>query len=288
MKTDRIVQARDPRPRGFIDWHPAPASEALLAAVQGVLEANAAYLPMTGRQIFYGLVARDQVDKTERGYKRLLELLVKGRRSSRIPFWKIRDDGEQSAEPELCFSSAAQVRATAQSVIDNAIFDPDAGQEYNQIVLCEAAGMLPQLGRVASEFGVTALSSGGFNSVTVKRNFAQRIDDDGRPAVVWHLGDYDPSGVHVYQSFVEDVEAFVEGVEVTFKRLAVTPGQIEQMGLPSAPTKASDNRAFDGLASTQCEAIPPDRLGEILKTALASLWDTDVYETGRDEFEAEL
>jgi hypothetical protein len=156
MRTDRIVQAACPRKRGYIAWNPAPASLALLNDIQAVLEDNTAYLPMTGRQIYYALVARNQLDKTEKGYKRLLEVLVKARRSQRIPFEHIRDDGEQCIDPPLSFESAADVRSLSQQIVDDAIFDPDEGQEYHQIVVCEAAGMLPQLARVASEFGVTA------------------------------------------------------------------------------------------------------------------------------------
>jgi hypothetical protein len=78
------------------------------------------------------------------------------------------------------------------------------------------------------------------------------------------------------------------GVDVTFKRLAVTPEQIEEMGLPSAPPKKTDQRTFNGKTTTQCEAIPPGKLGEILESALASLWNRAVYESGLAEFKADL
>ena len=46
----------------------------------------------------------------------------------------------------------------------------------------------------------------------------------------------------------------------------MTPEQIEELDLPTAPPKASDGRAFTG-QTCQCEAIAPDRLTEIVRAA---------------------
>lgn len=51
-------------------------------------------------------------------------------------------------------------------------------------------------------------------------------------------------------------------------RLAVTPDQIAEMALPTAPPKHSDRRAFDADYTVQCEAISPDVLTGILRTAI--------------------
>ena len=47
----------------------------------------------------------------------------------------------------------------------------------------------------------------------------------------------------------------------------MTPDQIDELGLPTAPVKDTDNRAFTG-ATCQAEAIPPDTLREILLDAV--------------------
>ena len=43
--------------------------------------------------------------------------------------------------------------------------------------------------------------------------------------------------------------------------------QAQSMGLPTAPAKETDNRAFEG-ETVQAEAIPPDRLSAILRDAI--------------------
>ena len=68
--------------------------------------------------------------------------------------------------------------------------------------------MAPQLARVADPFGVTVMSGGGFDSLTDKFNFAERLAGEERPTEVLHIGDHDPSGVTMFLAFLEDVEAF--------------------------------------------------------------------------------
>ena len=134
--------------------------------------------------------------------------------------------------------------------------------------------MAPQFARVADSFGVTVMSGGGFDSLTDKFNFAEQLTAEDRPTEVLHIGDHDPSGVTMFLAFLEDVEAFARnlGGDVTFSRLAVTPAQIRQYRLPTAPPKTTDNRAFRG-QTCQAEALAPDVLATILREAIEARID---------------
>ena len=104
---------------------------------------------------------------------------------------------------------------------------------------------------------------------------------DSLSITVLHLGDHDPSGVHVFSSLAEDIEEYNGDVE--FVRLAVTPEQARLYGLPSAPPKATDNRRFDGDETWQCEALDPRTLAEIVRTAIEQRLDRPVYDAVLDE-----
>lgn len=148
---------------------------------------------------------------------------------------------------------------------------------------CEAQGMVPQLERVAEPYSVPVYSSGGFDSVTVKHAVAEEFStmDD---VCVLHIGDHDPSGVHVFGSLDEDICAFLQemGGCAEFVRLAVTPEQIREHALPTAPPKSTDRRAFSGM-TTQAEALPPDLLASILEEAIRAQFDIDIYEQALEE-----
>ena len=156
------------------------------------------------------------------------------------------------------------------------------------MVFVEAAGMARQIAEVAGTYGATVLSSSGFDSLTAKHDLACTIAEAGRPVVVvLHVGDHDPSGAHLDQLLLEDVAAFIVklGGQATFRRIAVLPEHIARFGLPTAPQKATDRRAFHG-QTVQCEALPPDVLAGPVRRACEAHFDRDAYDVARSEFEA--
>jgi hypothetical protein len=146
------------------------------------------------------------------------------------------------------------------------------------MVLCEAAGMAPQLARVTGQYDVPVISSGGFESVTEQYRLAVEIAGEGRPVEVLHVGDHDPSGAHLFLSLTENVVAFANkfGGDVTFTRLAVIPEQITRLSLPTAPAKGTDNRAFRG-DTCQAESIAPDVLATLLEDVIKERLDPAAY-----------
>jgi hypothetical protein len=266
------------RPRGFTPWEPRAATRDLLDQVRAVLAEYREFLPLTCRQIYYRLVGRYAFDKTEKAYSRLCEHLVRARRARIILFEAIRDDGIAPLSPNAWESGSEFLDAVRHQAAELHL-DRTAGQKTRLVVICEAAGMAPQLARVAHPYGIMVLPSGGFDSLTGKYDFARQLIDHDRPTEVLHTGDHDPSGTHLFLAYAEDVSAFAAemGGDVTFTRLAVTPEQIERLELPTAPAKDSDRRAFNG-DTCQAEAIAPDDLADILRTAIESRIDMDAYE----------
>lgn len=266
------------RPRGFIEeWNPRPETRALVSDVRNILEDNSDIAPLTLRQIFYMLVSGYEFDKTEKSYKRLCETMNKARRAQWISMDDIRDDGLRREDPES-WKDENQIISTFKSYADRFRLQRQADQPEHLIVWCEAGGMLPQLANYCDEYGVPVMSSGGFDSVTTKHNFAQEAAEHDTVRIL-HIGDHDPSGVHMYSSLDEDLSAFVDyyGGDIYVDRIAVTPDQVDELNLPTAPPKATDNRSFVG-RTTQAEAIPPRRLRDIVKQEIISRMDMDIYQ----------
>ena len=259
-----------------VEWRPQARTVELLDQIARVLVEYAEHLPLTARQIFYRLVGTRNYAKTENAYARLCETLVSARRAGRIDFAAIRDDGVTIDQP-TGFDDPADFWETVRWTADRYRRARLNGQSVNVEVWAEAAGMVPQLARVAAPWGVPVVSSSGFDSLTAKYDAARRAAADGRPLVVLHIGDLDPSGVHLFSSAAEDVAAWAEHYDavVIFRRVAVTPEQVDAYGLPTAPPKATDRRRFTG-ETCQAEALDPATLADLLAAALDETLDPAV------------
>ena len=274
--SDEVTAGRKTtRARGYIgNYAPQAKTRELLAQAQSVLEEYREFWPLTCRQIFYRMVGAHGYDKTEAAYGRLCHHLANARRGQLIPFDAIRDDGVTTYRLGHFDDKDAflrHVRYLGRNYTRNKLAD----QEHHIEVWCEAAGMLPQLHDVAKPFSVPVYSSGGFDSLTAKKDLAERICLNEKPTVILHLGDLDPSGVSIFDSVAEDVAAFVEAdrpwgtITVAFERVALTPEQVREYDLPTAPPKATDSRSkgWDG-GTCQLEALPPNVIADILREAI--------------------
>lgn len=266
------------RPRGFAPWRPQSKTQPLLDQVLAVLDTYRDSLPLTGRQIFYRLVATIDYPKEESSYKSLLELINRARRAQIIPMDSIRDDGAK-VEGNDRYSDKAEFLENVMDWARDFPLDLQQYQPLHLVLVCEAQGMMPQLMRVARPFGVPVRSSGGFDSTTVKHELGKYCAEQNKPVRIIHVGDLDPSGEHIHLSLGEDVAAFAShygGEEVDVVRCAVTAEQQAIYDLPTAPPKKTDKRSFAHSFTVQAEALPPDTLAEIVRQALEE--NTDLYE----------
>ena len=268
--------------RGFIAWKPRRDALVLVQEIKSVLAEYDKHLPLTLRQVYYRLVATRGYPKTEAFYERLLRVAGKARRARLIRFEHIRDDGVFVETPYFehdAGSALDDMKRRAELFRLNRM----DGQATRIIVMCEAAGMLPQLAKVCDPYSVPVRSSGGFDSLTAKHQLAVHIARHG-PTEILHVGDYDPSGVHLFTSLDEDVSAFTEefGGWVKMTRLAVTERQIVEWALPTDHKKATDTRSFagvngDGVSTAQAESIDPRMLATLVNEAIVDRIDPEEF-----------
>jgi hypothetical protein len=242
-----------------------------------VLQEYREHLPLTVRQIFYRLVGAYYYPKDEHAYDRLSDLLVKARRARFVAFGHIRDDGVTWQRPDY-WADANELVTSFRQAARGFMLDRQRGQEIRLFIGVEAAGMVPQIARVALPYGVPVFSSSGFDSLTFKKDLGDELAACDELVDVLHIGDYDQSGESVFDVLCEDVPALGEDDTIRFSRLAVTPVQIAELGLPTAPPKPTDRRGKNITATTQAEAIPPNVLADIVRRAILERLDGEVYQ----------
>lgn len=297
------------RPKGFMDnWKPKPHIALVLDQVKEILAEYASYGPMTVRQVFYRLVGNYGYAKTERDYKNLAEWLVKARRAQIIKFGRIRDDGT-IVKPASGNESRQEVWDYLLDILRKPSRYHQLDRQMNQPqyieLWCEAAGMAPMLAGMVRNRNIPVYSTGGFSSVTVTYETAQRVASRDKPTYFLHVGDFDPSGESIFTSMSQDIGAFVvgqfggrwnsatgettelsDGKNCLFvpRRVALTEEQVFEHDLPTAPPKMSDSRSANWFhEATQLEAMPPDLLEGVLTEYIDEILDHDLLQETEDK-----
>lgn len=227
---------------------------------------------ITIRHLFYLLVSAKVIEKTETAYKNLIAHLSKWRRSGEIDFGAFVDGTRYWSGATLYDDAAAALRECARTYRRNLW----SQQPYYVEVWCEKDAIRSILLNAAEPFGVPVFAAKGFASLTslhcASQAFRQAARHGKRP-VVLYFGDHDPSGLSG-QAKAEQTLREQFGVEVDFRRLAVTADQIAEFNLPTRPAKKTDSRAkgWEG-ECVEVDAMSSNVLVQLAEEAITGLID---------------
>lgn len=219
--------------------------------------------PATVRQVYYQLVGRGVIAKTEAEYKStVVRLLTVMRREREIPFGWIADNTRWMRKPPS-FSSLSDMLVESQRLYRRALWDNQAA--YVEIWL-EKDALSGVLYEETAEFDVPLMVTRGYPSISYLYEAAEAVSDCGKPAFLYYFGDYDPSGCDITRAVEAGIREFAPSAEIHFQRVAVTRAQIDEWTLPTRPTKTSDSRSrqFDG-ESVEVDAVPPATLRAMVR-----------------------
>jgi hypothetical protein len=122
---------------------------------------------------------------------------------------------------------------------------------------------------ITALFDVPLMVARGYASISFLHAAAEAILDHEAPTYIYHLGDFDPSGVDAGRAIEATLRGYAPGAEIHFERIAVTQEQIALWDLPSRPTKATDSRAKKfGAISVELDAIAPAQLRGLVESAI--------------------
>ncbi len=245
---------------------PTYGEMALLDAA--IITAVSTETPITVRGVYYRVVSVGAVEKTEKGYGAVQRRLLHLRRTGLVPYGTITDGSRLRRKPNSWDDGGHALDDLASSYRRALWNDQDA----EVIILSEKDAISGVVYPVTAEFDVELCITRGYSSETFTYSIAETIkwnNRAGKKTFVYQLGDHDPSGVDGWRSFGSRVREFLPGADMEFARIAVTPEQIEQLALPTRPTKTSDSRAakFAG-ESVEVDAIPASTLRATVRAAI--------------------
>lgn len=247
--------------------------EALKAEIISVV---AGLRPMTIRQLFYQLVSRGTIAKTENEYKNTVVRLASDlRREKRLPYNWIADNTRWQRKPDTHSSLETMLQESAD------FYRRSLWNEQNSYVeiWLEKDALSGVLYQVTSRWDVPLMVTRGYASLSFLAASAEAIEAQGKPAFLYYFGDHDPSGVDIPRQVEKTLRALAPSAEIYFERVAVNRDQIVDLKLPTRPTKSTDSRAksFEG-ESVEVDAISPDELRNMCEQRIAQHVNPNILE----------
>lgn len=236
---------------------------------------------LTLRQLFYQFVARDLLPNKQAQYKRLGRIVDDARQAGLLDWDTIEDRTRNVERPSVWTSPESIIAAVAEQYQE----DPWRGQRYRPEIWIEKDALVGVVEPVATRFKVPYFACRGYTSQSEayaagKRFAAYRRQ--GFTPIVLHLGDHDPSGLHMTEDNGTRLGLFARG-NVEVRRLALNMDQIEQYDPPPNPAKETDSRfesyaAEYGESSWELDALDPDVIDQLIEDALRDLIDQDAWD----------
>jgi len=257
----------------------------MLDAILAILAAEKD--PITIRHLFYLLVSQGIIEKTEAAYKALCSHLSKWRRSGAVPWNSFTDSTRWHIQGTTFDNMQDALNTTVETYRRNLWADQDHYLE----VWVEKDAIAGIVAPKANAFGVPVFVCRGFASLSSlfsAANTFRRMAEAGKKVIIYHFGDYDPSGVAAGQSVLKAMRDDFR-VELQFIRAAVTEEQIEEMNLPTRPTKTTGTHArhWTGGRSVELDAMPAAELRRLVESCITRHIDVDAWNTLRRTEEME-
>ena len=284
-------------------------ARAMIAKINGILsDYERQGYDLTLRQIYYQIVARDWFpddrcwrniggDKWVRdprgtknatpNYKWLGDIVSDARLAGLVDWDMIRDRQRECSTIRHFSDPAEAVRATAK----NFWLDMWEGQPNYVEVMVEKQALEGVLWPVCSDLDVPFTANKGYSSSSAMYEASKRFIDaheNGKSCFVLYLGDHDPSGIDMSRDVLDRLNLFTDSCGLEVQRLALNMDQVDELRPPENPAKITDSRAEGyisrfGRSSWELDAIEPARLASIVRGAIRSLIDEDVWREREDE-----
>jgi hypothetical protein len=228
--------------------------------------------PMTVRQVFYQLVTRGVIEKTEKEYQQtVIRLMTDMRLDGSLPYSSVVDESRRVRITRTYDNIEDALEQTAKFYRRSALAQSD---DYIEI-WCEKDALSGVMWDVTSDYDVPLMVSRGMPSITFLHGSAQEIyraAQQNKQTFIYQFGDHDPSGVLIPQTIERRLDQMCERLDCPapiVERVALTEEQIEEYSLPTRPTKREAIATLTGSREiVSLDALPPRILRAVVREVI--------------------
>lgn len=244
-----------------------------LAIIETARQVLSEYHPMTVRQVYYQLVARQVIKNTRTQYQAVSNALVDARQDGTIP-WSWIEDRLRRPRSVSMWADLPDFAETARNSYRRNVWETQQG--YVEVWL-EKDALSGIFEDELDCYGVTLNVGRGYDGWDSIHNAAERYGD-GQGVTVLYFGDLDPSGRDMARSLAERLAFFESCPEIEI--CAILREDIERYNLPPDFAKVTDTRrdafvAEHGDITVELDALPVDVLRDRIVSKVEGNIDLD-------------
>ncbi len=256
------------------------------AIVDEIREVLEAYNPMTVRQVYYQLVAKQVLPNTSDSYQKVKRILTNARWDHAIPWGWIEDRLRQPRHVNM-WGGLADFADTAKREYRRDVW---ATQPQYVEVWVEKDALSGIFEDVTKPYGVTLNVCRGYSSLSSLHHTAERYKERGKPITILYFGDHDPSGEDMPRALGATLRRFDCHAEII--KCALILEDIQRYNLPPDPAKTTDPRAAayivkNGDVSVELDALPIEILRDRIVSEVESRMDLEALANVREQEEAD-
>lgn len=266
---------------------------------------------LTLRQLFYQFIANDlfpdswlidlgggQMTKNhERNYKKLGSILNDARLAGHVDWSAITDRTREL----VSWRHETSVADALERLLRQYALDMWETQPCRVEVWVEKEALAGVVERICGRYDVPYFSCRGYTSASSAYGAYQRVYDNwnmDQKTIILHFGDHDPSGIDMTRDITDRLELMVSSTLGSgdssecfeIRRLALNWEQVTEYNPPPSPAKITDSRAGDYIAkfgedSWELDALPPDKIADLVKNELETIIDHDAWADRLEEID---
>lgn len=271
----------------------SPAKQPMLDMLFRVLEDN--ITPMTVRQIHYQFMNDPPLRHASKpgswyrnklcDYKNLVDLVARARIQGLISMQDIIDETRPFKNWSAYRNSKDFINRHLQQFLSGYWRNLQQSQPHHIEILAEKNTIYSTINQVAQEYCIPTTSLRGYGSIYPRYEMTQRYFRSGKQKlIILIVSDFAPDGEEIAQSFARSLRDDFNIENVHPIKVALKYEHIEQFDLvPNMEAKKTSSRYkkfYERYGTNdvfEVEALRPKQLQDLLKAALDSVMDLDLF-----------
>lgn len=289
----------------YSEYKPKPAAAKVIEQADAILLEYARQgFNLTLRQLYYQFIARDLfpdewtnshgTKNHDGNYNKLKSIISQAREAGMIDWDHIKDRGRELEIRPHWVSG----RQFLDSVSPQFHIDLWSDQPKRVEVWVEKDALSDVINKACYPMDVPNFACKGYTSASsiweaAHNRFLRKYHAAGQDTVIIHLGDHDPSGIHMTADIETRLSLFSTPTgsggrpTITVERIALNMPQIEEFEPPPSPTKEADPRSADYIAEFgetcwELDALEPALIVRMVRERIEMHLDRDLFNARRE------